>query len=54
MVQPDRINSAIAVLVETSIISGVSPTQIGNSAFSQSNSSASCARGTARVKHWNM
>ncbi len=54
MVHPDRINSAIAVLVETSIISGVNPAQIGNNTVSQSNNSASCAGGTARVRDWNM
>ena len=50
VVQPDSISSAIAVLVETVIISGDSPAQIGNSAVSQSNSSPSCAAGTTRVR----
>ena len=52
--QPDCSSSAIAVSVDTSIISGVRCAQILYRFVSQPNSSAFCAAGTARVRLWYM
>jgi hypothetical protein len=54
VVQPDRISSAMAVWVDTAIISGVSRAQIGYRLVSQLNSSPSWAAGTTRVRLWYM
>lgn len=54
VVQPDSISSAMAVWVETWIISGVRCDHSMYRLVSHENSSASCAAGTARVRLWYM